>query len=399
MTTLIVALPYPLPTSPSEWDYALSPDGVTLADHGSAALALLPRADELVAVVPALALSWHAVELPKAPAGRMRAALEGLLEEQLLDEPQVVHMAIAPDARPGQRTWVAVCDRAWLRAALHSLETAERPAARLVPEFAPSPADSAEPARLYAIGAPEQAWLVCADAGGVLCLPLSPGLPRDTLPTTRAAVQAEAPVAALAEQVLDTKVSVTHPAQRLVTAAQSAWELAQFDLSLSGGARRAQRLRRGAQELLRGRSWAGARWALAVLVVTQLIGLNVMAWRQRTALSAQQAEMQSLLTSSFPTLKVVVDAPVQMEREVARLRQQGGASSPRDMEAMLKTLAPLLPPGKSVSGLDYSPGQLSLSGLGLTDSELPALRERLAGLGYAVGREGDRLVMKEAQRP
>ena len=69
------------------------------------------------------------------------------------------------------------------------------------------------------------------------------------------------------------------------------------------------------------------------------------------------------------------------------------------MEAMLKTLAPLLPPGKSVSGLDYSPGQLSLSGLGLTDSELPALRERLAGLGYAVGREGDRLVMKEAQRP
>ena len=56
-------------------------------------------ADELVAVIPALALSWHAVELPKAPAGRMRAALEGLLEEQLLDEPQVVHAAVELVAR------------------------------------------------------------------------------------------------------------------------------------------------------------------------------------------------------------------------------------------------------------------------------------------------------------
>jgi general secretion pathway protein L len=50
----------------------------------------LDRASELVVMVPALALSWHRVELPPGlhkQKARLQAALHGLLEERLLDDP------------------------------------------------------------------------------------------------------------------------------------------------------------------------------------------------------------------------------------------------------------------------------------------------------------------------
>jgi general secretion pathway protein L len=81
----------------------------------------------------------------------MRTALEGLLEERLLDETDAVHFALQPGARAGEPAWVGVCDRAWLRNTLQILEAAGRHATRIVPEFAPegSPA-------LAVIGDPEQ---------------------------------------------------------------------------------------------------------------------------------------------------------------------------------------------------------------------------------------------------
>jgi general secretion pathway protein L len=122
MTTLIVTLPLSMPETGTEYDFVLTPDGRIVTRLGRAAASLLPSVskagDEVVAVVPARALSWHRVDLPKGvidnrlisrggqPA-RLRAVLEGLLEEQLLDDPATVHFALAPDARAAQPVWVA----------------------------------------------------------------------------------------------------------------------------------------------------------------------------------------------------------------------------------------------------------------------------------------------------
>src|SRR6188768_93500 len=144
MSSLLVYLPPGSPTGTTEWAYALTADGHAVADHGRSPAALLPlprgAGAEVVAVVPVRALAWHRVVLPKGIAPgtpRLRAVLEGLLEEQLLDDTDSVHLALQPGARAGDTAWVAVCDRAWLRAALQALETAQRPATRIVPEFAP----------------------------------------------------------------------------------------------------------------------------------------------------------------------------------------------------------------------------------------------------------------------
>eukprot|EP01034_Spumella_vulgaris_P029568 gene29568-36638_t len=74
---------------------------------------LLPRADrqtEVVALVPAGALSWHRVTLPAGlhkQASRLQAALQGLLEDALLDDPAQLHLALQAQWKNTEQPWVA----------------------------------------------------------------------------------------------------------------------------------------------------------------------------------------------------------------------------------------------------------------------------------------------------
>ena len=88
---------------PAEWAYVYSHDGRSVTQQGSAAPALLPRADHLVLVLAEADVSWHRVDVPKAPPARLRAALLGVMEEALLEDDEDLHFALAPDAVVGSR--------------------------------------------------------------------------------------------------------------------------------------------------------------------------------------------------------------------------------------------------------------------------------------------------------
>ena len=62
--------------------------------------------------------------LPKVASTRLRAALEGLLEDRLLDDVSELHFALEPGGKSGQAVWVAVCQKTWLRSWLQILEGA-----------------------------------------------------------------------------------------------------------------------------------------------------------------------------------------------------------------------------------------------------------------------------------
>lgn len=396
MSSLIVSLPLEPATGGTEWAYALVTPARTLDSHGRAPAALLPRPTgtgaEVIALVPPQALAWHRVQLPKgttAGSPRLRAVLEGLLEEQLLDDPDTLHLALQPAARPDEPAWVAVCDRAWLGAALRALEAADRPAGRIVPEFAPE----GDPA-LYAIGEPEQGLAVLAGAEGVLTLPLGaaalgilPALPEE------APRLAEPAVAAFAEQVLQHKFALLQAPQRWIQATQSRWDLGQFEFASSSRARAMKKLAGGWTEVLRSPRWRPARWGAVLLVVANLVGLNAWAWKERASLDAKRELVRRTLTQTFPNVKVVVDAPVQMEREVSALRQQTGAASGRDLEALLGALAAAAPPGRPPTALEYSPGELRAIGMALSPQELSLVAATLRPLGYAATAQGAVLVV------
>jgi general secretion pathway protein L len=412
MLSLIVALASPMPAM-GEYRFALSNDAApelqradagsgansALADHGSAPLALLPRSGEVVAVVPTRMLSWHRIVLPKVNSARLHNALEGILEERLLDEPQNLHFALAPGAAQGSSVWVAACNKAWLQAALQAFESAGRPVARVVPEYAPLPAGS--PPTLHVTGTADSAWLVrCAD-DGVQMLPLvstvrgALGLGDEaSIKGADSPIFAEPAVAALAEQLLGGKVQVRHSAQGLEAAARSNWNLAQFDLASTGGIRLARRAAQAWAQWVGSAAWRPARWGLAALMLVHLLGLNAWAWKERSALETKRGAVRSLLTQTFPKVPVVVDAPVQMEREVAALRQATGAVSSRDLEPMLATIAENIQKAGPPSAIEFAANELTLKGFQAPPAEASALSKRLAAAGYSSRVDGETWVVR-----
>ena len=410
MSTLILTLPLARSGTATEYRYTLSPDGHSASRHANARASLLPamgRASEVVAMVPAQALSWQRVSLPPGiglQSPRLRAVLDGLLEERLLDDPAQLHFALEPGAKPGAPAWVAICDRAWLRSALQELEAAGRPVARVVPEFTPGPTASGQ-SELYALGTPEDAWLVLTGHGtalGVAVLPLSSAamtlVGADTAQEPPPVLAAPA-VATLAEQMLGRPVQLYTDSDNALRAARTPWDLAQFDLANSGRTRALRKAGGLAGALLRAPQWRAARWGAALLAVAHLAGLNAWAWQEQKSLAAKQAGVRNALTQTFPQVKVVVDAPVQMERELALLRQAAGSTSARDLEPLLSAAALALPPAQQPTAIDYSAGELRLRGTTLTPQELTDAANTARASGYSLRADGDSLLVRPDTTP
>jgi general secretion pathway protein L len=427
MATLIVFLPTNLPQASSQLEYLLTPDGRNVSAHASAGLSVLPAAGaaEVVAVVPVQALSWHWVQLPRGVVGRamgadramprLRAVLDGLLEEHLLDEPAQLHFALAPnarDSRDGTTVCVAACDRAWLRAWMQALEQHQRPAARIVPEFAPlTPAGA-----IHVIGTPTSPLVVFSpnvselnanaqDArAGLAVLPLTPEAAALADATPGKTVFAEPALAELAERHFKRAATLTSRSERGLSANASPWDLAQFDLASSSGLRRWRRLAGFFSEGLHAPQWRAARWVAAALVLANLVGLNAWAWAQRTSLEAKRRATQEVLTSTFPAVKVVLDAPVQMTREVQRLRLAAGTASESDFEVLLAAFGELSSASPALAAqkptaMAFDNGELRIQGLSLANVSLTDLGARARARSIQLRAQGDALVLSAIGSP
>jgi len=405
MTRLTLLLPRTLPTAATLCQAVLSEDGRTPARAIESTLALLPApaGQDTVVIVPAARLSWHRLELPKgalkASAARLRSVLDGLLEEQLLDDSAQLHFAIEPQARAGQPVWVAACDRAWLGAWLAALEQAGRPASRIVPELAPPAASAPAPTSLQAVGDPDNARLLLAGPGGVTVLPLSASSAALLAWPEDAELLAEPGVAALAEDCFKRPVSVQTAAERWLAAGQSDWDLAQFELLYTRSTRTRKQLSTLASELLRAPRWRAARWTVLALVLINLIGLQTSAWKQEAALAAQRNAIRDTLLATFPEVRVVVNAPLQMTRSLADLQRRNGAASLTDLETMLGQFQAAAPGMRPPGSIDYTAGELRLKALEPPEGGLAGIATKLQAQGYSAKAEGDSLVIKEERRP
>jgi general secretion pathway protein L len=140
--------------------------------------------------------------------------------------------------------------------------------------------------------------------------------------------------------------------------------------------------------------WRATRLALLALILINLAGLNAWAWREQAALQAQRQNMRDILTTTFAQVRVVVDAPLQMGRELAALQRASGQASGRDLEAMLSAFGAQAPANAVPDALDFSAGELRLKGLKLTPDELSALSLRLKPQGYVVASESGTVLMR-----
>ncbi len=400
MRTLIIQLPLGLPSQTSTyahtWVQAGNAQPLQLQWAPSN---LLPAADkntETVVLLPALALSWHRVDLPpglhKHPS-RLPVVLQGVLEDRLLDDPTQLHMALQPDWQDSPRPWVAVCDRAWIKAHLQTLEQAGLTVNRIVPELNPT----SESVQLIALGDAMDGWLWATHPeDGVWGQPIragegwsqGSGISANDLQSTN--IRSEPGAVAWLSELTGQTVQLMPPAQHWLTASAAPWDLAQFDLRVNAKARLLKSWQRAASAFWHMDAWRPARWGVLLLLLSQLLGLNVWAWKTRNDWQTQQESWSLLLRETFPKTQVVVDAPLQMAREVDRLRQSSGQLSATDLESMLAVWGQSLPTGLNAPHQwTYEPGQLRIKGFTPSDAEQQSLQQTLAKHGYLWRAEGD----------
>ena len=378
--------------------YVLSPDGLQVGKHGEAAAALLPKAGSVIAVLDDADLSWQRITLPPAPASRLRAALGGVLEEHLLDDEQSLHFALPPAATAGQPTWVAVTQRAWLRDELDRLEKAGVSIDRVVPSIWPGDTPQGHFREAAGEGSGQAHILLSyADEVGASLLRLEGSLARDRLPHMLAQSprwSATPAVAAPAERWLGASVTVLTDAERALQGARSLWNLRQFDLAPH---HRGTLALRDAARRFFSPGWRPVRLGLVTLALLHLVGLNAWAWHQRQAVTGLRQAQEQLLRSSFPQVRAVLDAPVQMQRETDRLRAAAGRAGEDDLEALLGAAAFAWPEAAApVQTLRFEPGRLSLSSAGWSAEQLAQFRERLRSAGLAVDSAEGRVTISRA---
>jgi general secretion pathway protein L len=386
-------------SSPAEWDWVLSSDGAAVAARGRCGAATLPAADTLVLVLGAALPSWHRVDLPQVPLPRLRAAIDGLLEDAWLDEPAQLHVALEPGAAPGRPAWVAVLRRDALAPTIAALEAAGRAVDRVVAACEPGPVRRGH---FSLAGAGDgEARLAWAGPDGVVELPL-----RGTLAQTLRAQDADrgaapAPVwtatpaaAAAAERWLGAPVAVLDEGAWALQAAQSGWDLRQFDLAPG---RRATRQASAAWRAFLGPAWRPVRIGLASLMALQVFGLNAWAWQQQRAIEQRKQAQSALLKSAHPQVRTIVDAPLQMQRETALLRARAGQVGEADLEAAWGAAAASWPEGAApAQALRYEGGRLLLTVAGWSDPQQRAFRERLRAAGWMVDVAGSSVTIRRA---
>lgn len=408
MSTLLIQLPAELAHSAAEYLYIVSDDGQSAERSGQASATLLPasgRTNQVTAVIPVSRLSWHSITLPpglnvqsRRQQARVRAALEGLLEEKLLDDASTLHLAL--DSAPeGQSYWVAACDKPWLQSHLQLLESSGHAANRLVPEQWPS---ASAQLLLWGDNGNAQLSVTGLDGRGSLAtLPLRADASLLQLLLSR--LPADLPVLAepqlaRAAEALQRPVNIFTAAQRLLQSASYTGDLAQFDLDLGGSTRARRRLLDAWQSVAKAPQWRAARWAAGIAIVAQLIGMNAWAFKENRAIAQRQQQAKQVLQTTFPHVPVIVDAPVQMQRELDVLRSNSGALSAADLEALLAASATIssMPNAKS---LEYQDKQLRITGLDLNPEALSDAQQSLEASGYQLQREGADLILSAKTHP
>ncbi|MEW6611939.1 MAG: type II secretion system protein GspL [Pseudomonadota bacterium] len=315
--------------------------------------------------LPAGRVLLGTVKLPTRAPKQVRAILPFVVEDQLASDPEQVHVALGPQLSDGSSV-VAVVDKSWFARLLEQLAAwGIRPRVAL-PEQLVLPLRSGA-WTVYWEG--REGWLRTApalaqalDVGDAAQPPMAldfalrEAREREAAPDSidlYAAPGAPVPdVARWSERLgLPVRYQGTEALQRAAAAAEPA-----------------------AVNLLQGAfAPAGAMsgwWSklkpvavlLALIIVVQLAGTVAEWWKLKREAAQLRAHMEQTFRQAFPEAQVVVDPPLQMERQLASLRQRAGIAAPGDFLVLLSRAAPALgsAPGVKVQGLRYQNETLEL---------------------------------------
>jgi general secretion pathway protein L len=350
------------PAAPLPW-CRLGARGECLAS-GSATLASLPRAETCELIIPADWVLLTRAALPRGNRQKMRQMLSYAIEDKLIAEPDSVHVATGATFADDQ-TALAVIDRTLLGRVLSRLSDAGlRPRhawpETLLPEL------------------PDDGWVMVWDGrSGFLRTGSQSGMSLD------GGSSAQPPVA-LALSVAQAREASELPHRLLLrlhentpTPDVEAWRHAlgmTVEVGMEWSPLHHPDLPVAGIDLLQGEftssgllrdGWSRLRLPLilAGLIAVLQVGATTVEW---FLLSHEKRQLQTAMEKSFreafPDARVVVDAPLQMERKLAELRGAAGQLAPLDFLPLLARTATALDASQrsNLRAVHYEANQLSL---------------------------------------
>lgn len=313
--------------SPCEW--ALLDDQGNIKESGSSTMALMPKADEATVILSAGSVLAASVELPKIKRRKLEAALPFALEEMLIEDVKDTH--VTPGARCADgKTVLYAIDRPWLLRFLSAAAAAKLRIRRIVPEYCLLPAQQDE-------------WgLVWDGEQGFMAQQDGLGCALDRGDVTR-------PPAILKLLLRQRSPKALRIYKRGSETAQPNWELGvplvddgqRFDW-------RKARLPEAGCNLLWGKLAPPPRiseilpylrpaFMAALLLFVVEVAFSNIEWAslayERHRLDAQMAQT---FQETFGKDAVIVDAPLQMQRNVTQLRHAVGVQDSSDFIPLLE---------------------------------------------------------------
>jgi general secretion pathway protein L len=363
--------------SPCPW--ALCDEGGAVLQSGADPLASLPKGHECVAIAAADRVLFTSATLPAGSRRRWQAALPFAVEENTLPDPEDNHVVPGATLADG-RVALAVVDKAWLKRIVDGCQNAGLSLRRMVAET------------LLPALKPASWTLVLDGASGFVRSGEASGMAIDSGDATHA------PLALRLNAAPPERIEVRY-AHSVPAAARALPQWPEVSASLTLGApwdwRQAQ-IPADAWNLLWGEFTPRARisewWptlrpaalilltALGIAVLGTLIQWGMLAAEKRSLTQ----DMEQHFRAAFGTSATLVDAPLQMRRNLAELRHQAGQADDSDFIALLDAAAPALAtlPVGDLRALHYESGRLDADIK--TTADLNALRQRLQARGLSV---------------
>jgi len=374
-------------TSPCPW--ALCDESGAVLQSGNDPLASLPKGKECIGIVAPDRVLSISVKPPSGSRRRWQTALPFVAEEHTLPDPEENHVIPGPALADG-RMMLAIVDKPWLKRIVEACRTVSLPLRQMTPEiFMPLLAPSA--------------WtLVWDGCNGFVRTGAASGMALDSGDAHTAPLALRLSLNS-AHAAPPKKIEVRFPqhvpeAQRTVPqwdglsttlAAEPAWDWRRAPIPSD------------ALNLLWGdfapRAKISEWWPkfrpLALILLAALavetVGANVewgMLAQEKKSLAR---DMERSFRSAFGESSMIVNAPLQMQRNLAELRHSAGLPDEGDFLPLLDAAAPTLAslPADSVRGLHYDSARLDVDLKLPRSSDFQDLRQRLQnkGLGVQLG--------------
>jgi general secretion pathway protein L len=364
--------------------WALCDEAGAVLQSGNDTLGSLPKGHDCLGIMAPDRVLSVAARVPPGPRRRWQASLPFVAEEYTVPDPEDNHVVPGPVLGDG-RVMLAVTDKSWLGRIIEACRTSNLTLRRMVPET-------------FLLPLASHAWTLVWDgnsgfvrtgaASGTVADGDADGAPLALRLSLKAAPVKPAKIELrYAHTVPEEQRALPHwPDLPVPLFAGPAWDwrrapLADDALNLLWGD--------FAPSIKLGEYWPKLRPAIIILLAALAVeaaGSNLEWAMLANEKKSLMQDMEHSFRSAFGESGTLVNAPLQMQRNLAQLRHDAGLPDDGDFLSLLDAASATLSalPAGSVRGLHYESGRLDVDVKLAHSGDFQGVRQRLQLAGLKV---------------